>query len=346
MTEERLNAFFDSLEFQQEPEAYEVTASKFPMILEDLRSEDSLTREEASAFLYYDFIPITEDLPQLYEALTGHFPFDSIDYRDIKSDLLSLLEYEQDERTIPFLVEFYRNPENANYQSLIYKLLLTIQTEESFRHFFDLIEKATRELEDTYQLARLLTDSSDLFQQFLSRVLQLNDYAPLLFQNTLENALDRDLMHPEQVLEQQDKLLAISAEAFQEVLRMEALEEETEDYPPYYILHNFLRMYEAIPNHAASNDFIKKMMDSEMQYTWTKNSCLAVYLAKGFEPKESWIIELLNDKDVYYTALNSLKEAERLDLVPAQFLAPEKIAQGMMEDLLYAYDYSEFELST
>jgi uncharacterized protein YbaP (TraB family) len=156
-----VQVFFNSLQFGKEPIKGNLFSNKTDLLLSDLRSGDTITRQQAfRALAAFDFT--TQEIPKLYKALQQTYLDDTASTRNTRRMLWQSLATTHDSTTTRFVGEHYNQlSSNAGIQLEALKVLTAINTKESLTLFTDLILAQPPKIESDYPAYDLFFSLSD-----------------------------------------------------------------------------------------------------------------------------------------------------------------------------------------
>ena len=163
--------FFDGVKLKKTVSDFDLVGSKAKLILSDILSEDTIAYQQAFGALdnYYYFTK--EDMPDLLEAATYHYPRDTGNSGVVKA-LLTEIGLLEDSTQVEFLVDLYKNNEATSEAKcdLLYTVLTLGDTTEFLNLFF---EDTPQELSRSYFLMSPFTDSLEIAIQYYDQLLPL-----------------------------------------------------------------------------------------------------------------------------------------------------------------------------
>ena len=319
-----------------------VLANKTRMFLEDLRSDDSITRE--AAYNSLDVIQFDDsDAPDIIKAIDAN---NSGDHSvEIRASLMASLGYLDHPDIIPYLIKKYDEVgDTINFQIPILQAIISQKTKKSTRVFKDLLLSETPLSNESYQISRLfyaLDDSlqlaKELYPDFLM-LAALPEYNykvySYLAQIKTQGYIKKRLYKKE--------LRQIVWEANNESKRQKSSEAGNEkDYYETASRYSLYSYNSKLYNYAVlllpfekRNGKVKKFFNRVEQLNSPGLQMdLAVLRAKNGDdkPKEFWLKYAENDND-RIELYEKLEAIDRLDLFPEEYASQDQIAISMYGD--------------
>lgn len=350
---EAFNTFFNSLTFLDDDETFDVRKSKAEQLMSDLYSNDSTTFHQAKSYLeYYEFEE--EDFPLLYEALYYNFTLDSSAYYSVQDDILYILDYVNDETSLPVLCDFYRSDTTNTYTSRTLATISYQNTAAAWDSLFVLLNDYKSEYLP-WSAQSVFIDSVPLTQKYYDKLLAYSQHNPSLrsqfidiCQSTLANPKNTEeqkrfvwdnyatyLAMLEQDLADYTRFSAIANTNADERNEIEAIEE-----PELYYYPNLLAHYVGIKEDAVK--YLYKIEKNQEQPETTYR-ILSILLEKGVSVPKTWINQLIANDYYRFKTVDLLNKYQQLKTVKKQQITTEQLALSMIK--MYMYDYDGYEVA-
>ncbi len=338
------NIFFDAIELMENNEKKDIFSSKKQLIINDLASAaDSIRKEAKAAFTQTDWSK--EDLPLLTNALQKSYPDDTLDYNSIRTELLNQIIVFKDASTLSVLSDLAKTTDkDTALQNAILCAFLTLDTLDSANRFFELAKAKNKlDFKKFYCLTEFMSDSVARAKLYFEKLLALSDKPfeePTIISIT-ESLAHLDSLHlMRDVFIQNTPQYLATANALMlknaKMLKQDTLAED--EYKDYYLLIDYIGLFENIPNTPEINQFLRKMTSTNQIYLLKQ---VVMALAKLSQPIENstWQ-KILKDKYNWFTLLSHLKYESLLSKVPPQYVNQKDIAEGSLLNYM-ADEYGE-----
>lgn len=332
----KLADFYNSLKFEQPiDQEFNLFKSKLPLILTDLTSNDSLTRENAKyALKYYDLKK--SQLDTFYLAFDLNYTDDtSSAYLRTKTLLINHLEVLKLPETTGFLKKLYKRPEYKEEHNAILSALANIQTTEAWDAFVELAQNTeftTEKTPNSYTFAKLLSDSTQFAQRYYP--ILLNESSKNLFFKhlwlNLHFNLQRDTTQRFDWLTQYDSQIILEAQKDIQKLKNQSQDVDNE------LNYQTISFYSQILDKMKPSPELEGVLQGFVQNTqqFQRQGFLRLLLKKDYLIDNYWVEELLKDTLSYLSTIELLMEHKKLDLASAKYLLSARVAQQMIRDYL------------
>lgn len=280
-----------SFKLLQPPKAV-ADKAKSALLLEDLRSEDPLTRKKAvSAIPHVDFLP--EEFPTIESYLLMDWPDDTLFYGTRYKLIEKYAEIRQ-KQAIPLLIKSAEKIDSGDaFISPLIAGLLILDTLESNAIADSLLKiNSLNRFISGFDVLNSYFDSSSLFRQHLPKLISYYDHPSLndAFENLLIQHLDDTLTDIKPFLMQiSDSLM----ENFETNVDSFLKYPHEEDYDLISKINGRLNLLNSAGKFESIKPFFEKLMDREINYL--SNTCMLILLENQAEYEEKVLINLLMD---------------------------------------------------
>ena len=338
-----ISTFFNSFQPWDTTIGDAVIASKTERFLNDLRSEDSLTRE--GAFKSFGIISFqNDDAPKIIKALSKSYHEEHS--LEIRASLLEQLAYLKHPSILPFLEKKYAEVEDTiRLQLPILQAVAYQRTKKSTKLFYKLLESETPLSNDKYVINQLFNgfgDSLSLTKEFYPDMLLLSSLPEYKYKSYyyLATLMDSGLISKRLY---KRKLKQIVWEANNEVKRQKSEEagfekdyfETASRYKRYDYDYSLYSYSVLLMPFQKKNGKVKKYFTRLDQL---KSPALRIDLAvlrakNGIAVPDSVWVNFAKDDNDRIVLYNALEKADLLNLFPEQYSSQHDLALSMYADM-------------
>jgi uncharacterized protein YbaP (TraB family) len=354
----QLTYFFNSLQFHK-PEVNPVNlfSPKTEVLFTDLSSKDSTAWEKAkTALSYYQFEK--KHLPYIYKAFANQYPDDSTEYESTKTKLLEVLKQVQDTATVQFLYDFYAGDATDRQKADVLIILAQLKTKEAWDSFFQLAKSNPPSKLDDYNLKYNFSDTLALTQKYYFDWLELgknenfrrsflNLSADLVYDSTFnQSILTQNLAVYIDLAKKDIERYRQANSSKKDKKNDDYSYSESYNYDSDYYFNDYLSLFRSMSNTPEINTIVRQIAAILPGSDRTKLDAVRFLLDNTQKVDNQWIKDLLQNEEMYFDALQMLRDANQLSLAPKKYLKPAKIAQANLKNQIKNYfGYQEFELS-
>lgn len=354
-SEEEATAFFDSFRLLNPDPEGSILVSKSDQVLRDLTSTDSVVLSAVKSTLWN--IEFEEkDRDRIFESLTMEYPSDQETENDIKRSLISKFSSFDDDRTVDFLEEYYRDlPEDHQLRSAVLSTLYSIRTKESIGTANKLLLGSPRDELYGYSILGAFYSSLEGFEYLFPDILDLAGdrwWGSTIIDLTLKaldsNAVTLDLFGDRRdefyshLTERVESYAKKSTEVPSDIEIPIRLDEvaETEGEEPIY-QWEAVRAIEFLGRFPADRS-VDKMLE---QLLWNdeievRSAAIVALLRHDRAVRSKWIESVAEDRKARAPFLRALQRAGLSEKFPAEFRSQISIAESMaLEEVTYMEEY-------
>jgi uncharacterized protein YbaP (TraB family) len=314
---ENTNKFFDALRFNTIKPNDKIFVSKASILLTDIVSADSVTRNEA--FNYLSKSPFSKtELPLLHAALLKNYPEDDNDYKNKLADAILDLK---DSSSYTFAKDNYADADDDT-KNILLNIMASFKTKENFDDIKTLLLKQPPHKELSYDVVYNLTDSIQLAAEIVPDLLVLlkdSAIAPNIITIT-NKVIDSGLINKNLLQPYYADILKLSVKRYNE-LKADADAYSSEDYT----LEDILRKM----NTNASNKSLQQW--SVVSQIYLEMNAVEGLLANQQPISAQALLALAKDNNTRIELYGSLKAYKKENLFPVHYFTQKYFAES------YAY---------
>lgn len=329
-----ISSVFLSAGIDEFTERTDLFSSKWPEILSNLKSGDSLAFHEAKkAFDYYQFDSTEIDL--LYDALSLNFQ-DSVERYGIKEKILYVIEELHDERAPEILSELYLK--DKMYDGHIISTLNEIVSDKEA--IFSLLKEKTPQNIMYYQSHRVLSglfDSSFFYKidpVLLSDICAGNQYLHRAFLKLICEKWDS--LNLEDI-----ESSGISGNVIKWYnIALDSISKYTPDSTEFYDFEDIITSGIDFFRHLNNSDYdelVKKI--DKFDYTGFQSKIIEYNLSRNFPIKPSLWKKVMKDESTGWQLIESLNGSGNFGKIPPAYVKEEHLALLALKDYFYYDDY-------
>lgn len=317
------NKFFTDFDPKTRPADFKMTASKTSLILKDIRSKDSATRDAAVNALEEAKID-EKDLKLLHEAFFRKYdrtePWSSVtEVNKLIGEKISLIK---SPKSVQFLHQHYpRFKDSVSMQLMLIDILAEMKTLEAFNAVSAILESAPPAESLNYSARESFIDTLKLSVNYANRFSKLASsryHAPFIA-NLYLQLLDSGLIKKEAVLGIEKNFI----DAANRALPALSHKDSSFDYNTYSLVTILARM-----NTQASIEMLKRLQT--VYYPYLKKRVVIELLKAGKEADTTSMIDIASNPAIRMAFYDDLKELKKESQFPGEFLTQKLFAEAHM----------------
>ncbi len=332
VADQRTDDYFNSVKHQEMGKAFNLTSSKAALIMQDLKSKDTLVHHQAlDALAFYDFSK--EELPAIYAALNYSYA-DDTSTTGTRTLLIRQLSALPDAHTVPFLKALYKSIKNPD----VVKARILYEVADLDKNSYDwclncVADNPPLKLKSYRSLFSPLTDSISYTARHLDKLvalLNVKEYRPSVLGLLSEMLTEKD--KPEYLTLVESKKEQISANVLKDLDQyIVDLGKGTETNT--LSLYHYLEILPKIHLTKLTDEFTNKLfaVDSiEALHTAALSARIGANLA--LDPK--MLSARLDSLNTRYDIMNAFYTAGKLENVPLKYRKHDEFAKLLLYNYL------------
>lgn len=326
---ELANIFFSNSRVKTDEPLFDFNSSKAKLIIQDLRSKDTLTYKKAlGALSYYKFEK--DELPLIYAALDQKYTDDTTS-SGARAVLINNLVIVKDDQTTGVLKNLYQQSKNSGViQSEILKVITQISKDNYDWYLKSLTESKGLSMKDRWDVFRPLTDSISYAVAHLDQILPLmevEEYRPMIL-NTISSMLNEKNIASYQALVSTKKNLIVKHVAHdlaEDIKNLKANQFPTTAYSYLAIL--------PVLDSKLTDDFTKQLLLLDSVPYLITEAVVARIKAK-LPLDEQLLSAQLANLTSRLQIMQAFIKAGKLTSIPAQYKKLEEVARLILHNYL------------
>ena len=334
--EENVNRFFDQFRFYHPGPKTHLFESKATILLKDLQSPDSATRQRAYTALPQAPFDKT-DIGLLQESVLKTFASDSNWYKSVNQIIAERITELDDSSSVEFARAHFVTASRPDIKDALLKILSAYKTKPNYEVLGKLLMSSPPLKEPAYWVTRKWYDSLRVSTSLFPTVL------PLLKDSIMVSAI---LDIASELLD--SNLISISIfEPWQETIlnyadrRYRTVIADTSYFMVSdYSLINLMKRF----RNSASTGMMKKWL--QVKYNiYHKQQIVMAFLENNQPISQQALNELAANKDTRMELYRNLKKHKKTSLFPVKFLTQSYFAESLAGDAAAELDNGEAEIS-
>lgn len=325
----RVDEFFNSLKIKQNSNNFNLTASKANLIFKNLKSKDSIKFAEASGALnYYEFD--ASEYKYLEKNLKHSYPDDSI-YYGAKYYIINAMATLEKPETLNTFEAFYKN-KKSSYEARIEILeqLPKLKNSNALAAYFDLLQnhKLNRVPEKNYDIMTSLLDTIPLFvvnDARFAKLVETDDYRAEIASIYAYNVMTDSVYRAKMPL-LKNKLLSYiydDAAMYVDTIARKKNPHITDGLMYSYI--EFSKGFNTILQEVVKT--LNLLSEQVKDDNWLQAQALMAATELNIEINPQTLNDGFKDMYVRFELMESLIKAEKTNLIPEVYLAPQEFAK-------------------
>jgi len=296
--------------------------SKTPVLLSDLLSSDSTTRNDAYSALYNAHFT-EKDLPQLHDALLKKYPplYDSAQETIINDRIARSIESVGSNTSVDFVKDKYASftGNDEQLKSITLSVLAGIRTKYSYESMINLMKKSMPRVPFTYTFETNIKDSLALTAGIFPSLLSFAKDS--LFTTAIANIavtmIDSGLASVEVIKPYENDFISYASIALKKVMK------DKDDYD-----YNIYKLVQLLGQYNNTEAYIVLKGYLQVKNLWLLNAVTKQLLKGGQTVPAATLITLAADMGLRSAFYNDLKELDKTSLFPAEYLTQQHFAQA------------------
>lgn len=330
------NQFYNSIVKTHDTAPIDLASSKAALIVNDLSSPDSVTRDQAiGALSYYEFEK--DELPYVYAAMQKSFPDDSTSYGS-RGKLLRLLSTLHDDTTATVLKKIYLSPAvPESIKKTALNVLGNDKIKDGFSTYLDLLTNhKLLEKEGMYQVFSPLYDTLDYVTANYSKI------APLLKNDNYRGSMlaifnqmlttDNKAKYAGFVATHFDELTAYANQDLKEYLELPDSVYNVSNTPYYY-----LQLMKAVKNKPLTASFTAALVKDGKPDGYLSEAIIT-RLQNKLPVQQQAINSVLDSISLRYSLLEALNQEKLLARAPLKYRTQAAFAKASLFSYIEVQD--------
>ncbi len=312
--------FFEDFTFNNTPPESHALKSKAKILLDDLLSTDSITRESAAQKLY-DAPFDRSEIPLLQQAILQDYKQPGDD-QNINESIAKRLIALHDTSSLHFATEHYLQTVNSKIKIALLNIISSFQTNENFITMTKLLRSSPPSEKPSYIFMKHLKDSislttATLYPSILSLLADTVMISPIL--NISEYLLDSNMISIDLFRKYEPSILRFAGKRYL-IMKADSDKYEYSDILTAQILQKF--------NSRAANDMLQKYLSLHVNELRMEGVRL---LISNKQPVSETVLEKLAKNKNYRVELyNNLAKYNKQILFPKAYLSQQQFAESLV----------------
>ncbi len=329
--------FFQSFSLSDPNPTGDIFSRKVDLVLQDISSPDSATREKATNALWtYPFTK--EDLPKLYSALNRNYEDDTDSTSITKNRLIGALNKVHDKSTVPTLLGLYHSlPANHNSRPNVLTALAAIRTDESVQALKELFKGDLPPEAYPYSIFSPFYDSIQAVRPLYPDVLELvsNPAWQSALLRLTNAALDSGVIVLDDIEAQIDTLKATAQRMLEIYRKPDFMTDDDEAVYSWEAIHAIAILGKLPPDREIDGLLRRTLRDEDIS---VKRATAIALIRHKQNVRSKWITQIVENPVERINLYRDLKALGSLDKYPEEYLSQILLSESLISEYLYYYE--------
>jgi hypothetical protein len=323
------DSLYNSFKVLKKGKPSDIYSSKTDLILEDLKSKDTLVRKSAlGAFDYYEFEK--EDINRLFKALNEKLDSDDGFRHNVKNIIISEFSNINDSTTVSRLKEQYLNvlkSEQLRLETL--NVIKSLDYDDAIPSYFELFAKLPPQDDDQHTWSVLspfrdsLALSVDNYSSLL-KVLPLKSYRQNVLDISTDILEDKTLNH-KVIIDNIESLLSYAEQDLNNYLK--ELDDDEKKYNSNFLIQSYLSFFTVLKGNEDRIDRFTGKLKNLKDQKWIEFLALKTRLIHNLKVDKNIVKQRFEDMYSRFELIEVYHKSNQFQKVPKKYLGPVEVAK-------------------
>lgn len=336
-----IDNFFNSVKIKAGSKPFDLKSSKAALIMEDLKSKDTLISKAAfSGLMGYEFDKA--ELPAIYAALKNKYTNDTAQ-NGTRVSLIKILKAVNDEHTVGNLKAVFEDKSNTDLVRTNVLANITGIDKNSYDWYLNSLLGSKRfDLENYWLLFSPLRDSLSYSAQHIDKLVGLLD-VPAYRENVVNvfssMLYDKEKTKYKSLIQRHKQPISTKASEDLNLFLKEFNADNKKKFS--YILYSYLNILPSLDSARITDEFTSKLMAID-SLAYLQPVCMATRIKAGLDLNKEMLNAQLDSLNSRYQIIEAFNEVGKLKEVPQKYRKHEEFAKMLLYNYLSEeYDYPE-----
>lgn len=333
--------FFNSVKIKAGSKPFDLKSSKAALIMEDLKSKDTLISKAAfSGLNAYEFDKA--ELPSIYAALKNKYTNDTVQ-NGTRVSLIEILTAVNDEHTVGNLKAVFDDKSNTDLVRASVLANVTGIDKNSYDWYLNsLLGSKPFDLENYWLLFSPLRDSLSYSAEHIDKLVGLLD-VPAYRENVVNvfssMLYDKEKTKYKSLIQRHKQPISTKASEDLNLFLKEFSGDNKKKFS--YILYSYLNILPSLDSARITDEFTSKLMAID-SLAYLQPLCMATRIKAGLDLNKEMLNSQLDSLNSRYQIIEAFNEVGKLKEVPQKYRKHDEFAKLLLYNYLSEeYDYPE-----